>query len=74
MSRVVNLKLYVLATFDKASTTIGEAVPTGLEVVVAPTSVLSNDGKYLKGTVCGVYDLKVGPDAFVAVAAEFAPV
>ena len=69
LSLTVNLKFKVLATDGKASTTISEP-----EVVVAPANTLDIFGKYLVGEVVGLYDLNVGPDVLVALAAELAPV
>ena len=69
LSRTVNLKFNVLATEERASTVI--AVPA---VVVAPVNIDAILGKYLTGEVVGVHDLKLGPEAFVALAAELAPV
>ena len=69
LSRTVNLKFIVLATDGKASTVI--SVPA---VVVAPVNTEAILGKYLTGEVLEEYDLKVGPEVFVALAAELAPV
>ena len=69
LSLTVNLKFIVLATEGTASTTISEP-----EVVVAPVKTDCILGKYLVVDVEGLYDLKVGPDVLVALAAELAPV
>ena len=69
MSRTVNRKFKFLATEDKASTLISAPA-----VVVAPVKTDSILGKYLVGEVLTLYDLKVGPEVLVAVAAELAPV
>ena len=69
LSRTVNLKFNDLATLESASTVISDPA-----VVVAPARIDVILGKYLVGEVVGVHDLKVGPDALVALAAELAPV